>query len=41
MSLDQRTSEMIKEAVKTKDIIRLETLRAIKAAILLVKTKSA
>lgn len=41
MSLDQRISEMIKEAVKTKDIIRLETLRAIKAAILLVKTKSA
>ena len=41
MSLDQRISEMIKEAVKTKDIIRLETLRAIKSAILLVKTKSA
>ena len=41
MSLDQRISEMIKEAMKTKDIIRLETLRAIKSAILLVKTKSA
>ena len=41
MSLDQRISEMIKEAMKTKDIIRLETLRAIKFAILLVKTKSA
>ena len=41
MSLDQRISKMIKEAMKTKDIIRLETLRAIKSAILLVKTKSA
>ena len=40
MDLDNRISDKIKEAMKAKDIIRLETLRAIKSAIILVKTKS-
>ena len=40
MDLDSRISDKIKEAMKAKDIIRLETLRAIKSAIILVKTKS-
>ena len=40
MDLDNRISDKIKEAMKAKDTIRLETLRAIKSAIILVKTKS-
>tara|TARA_B100001250_G_scaffold354160_1_gene327883 strand:- start:59 stop:508 length:450 start_codon:yes stop_codon:yes gene_type:complete len=40
MDLDNRISDKIKEAMKAKDNIRLETLRAIKSAIILVKTKS-
>ena len=40
MDLDKRISENIKEAMKAKDNIRLETLRAIKSAIMLIKTKS-
>jgi len=40
MNLDKKISQNIKEAMKAKDSIRLETLRAIKAAIILFKTKS-
>ena len=40
MNLDKKISENIKEAMKAKDSIRLETLRAIKSAIILFKTKS-
>jgi len=40
MNLDKKISQNIKEAMKAKDSIRLETLRAIKSAIILFKTKS-
>tara|TARA_X000001036_G_C20480844_1_gene725589 strand:+ start:424 stop:873 length:450 start_codon:yes stop_codon:yes gene_type:complete len=40
MNLDEKISQNIKVAMKAKDIIRLETLRAIKSAIILFKTKS-
>ena len=40
MNLDEKISQNIKEAMKAKDSIRLETLRAIKSAIILFKTKS-
>jgi uncharacterized protein YqeY len=38
MSLEQKINEGIKSAMLAKDKIRLESLRAVKAAILLVKT---
>ncbi len=40
MSLDESISQMIKEAMKSRDTIRLDTLRAIKSAIILNKTKA-
>ena len=40
MNLDEKISQNIKVAMKAKDSIRLETLRAIKSAIILFKTKS-
>ena len=40
MNLDKKISQNIKEAMKAKDSMRLETLRAIKSAIILFKTKS-
>ena len=40
MNLDKKISQNIKEAMKAKDNIRLESLRAIKSAIVLIKTKS-
>ena len=40
MALENKINESIKDSMKTKDIIRLESLRAIKSAILLEKTKT-
>ena len=40
MDLDKRISQKIKESIKAKENIRLETLRSIKSAIILIKTKS-
>tara|TARA_Y100000748_G_scaffold291742_1_gene279525 strand:- start:438 stop:887 length:450 start_codon:yes stop_codon:yes gene_type:complete len=40
MDLDKRISQKIIEAIKAKDNTRLETLRAIKSSIILIKTKS-
>tara|TARA_B100001029_G_scaffold148173_1_gene129269 strand:+ start:144 stop:593 length:450 start_codon:yes stop_codon:yes gene_type:complete len=40
MDLDKRISQKIIEAIKAKDNVRLETLRAIKSSIILIKTKS-
>tara|TARA_Y200000002_G_scaffold338400_1_gene307726 strand:+ start:184 stop:636 length:453 start_codon:yes stop_codon:yes gene_type:complete len=40
MDLENKINESIKDSMKTKDIIRLESLRAIKSAILLEKTKT-
>ena len=40
MDLDKRISQKILEAIKAKDKVRLETLRAIKSSIILIKTKS-
>ena len=40
MDLENKINELIKDSMKTKDIIRLESLRAIKSAILLEKTKT-
>ena len=40
MNLENKINESIKDSMKTKDIIRLESLRAIKSAILLEKTKT-
>ena len=39
MSLQQKLMEKLKEAMKSKDSIALESLRAIKSEILLLKTK--
>jgi uncharacterized protein YqeY len=38
MSLDKQMNEALKEAMKSKDQVRLRTLRAIKSAFLLAKT---
>ena len=40
MSLENKINESIKDSMKSKDTLRLESLRAIKAAILLEKTKT-
>ena len=40
MSLEKKINETIKDSMKSKDTLRLESLRAIKAAILLEKTKT-
>ena len=40
MSLQKQITEKIKEAMKSKDTVALEALRAIKSAILLEQTKS-
>ena len=40
MDLENKINESIKDSMKTKDTIRLESLRAIKSAILLEKTKT-
>ena len=40
MSLEKKINESIKDSMKSKDTLRLESLRAIKAAILLEKTKT-
>ena len=40
MSLENKINESIKDSMKSKDSIRLESLRAIKSAILLEKTKT-
>jgi len=39
MSLQQKIMEKIKEAMKAKDVVALESLRAIKSEILLAQTK--
>ena len=39
MSLENIISNKIKEAMKLKDVIRLEALRAIKASLILIKTE--
>ena len=39
MDLDKRISQKIKEAIKAKENIRLETLRSKKSTIILIKTK--
>jgi hypothetical protein len=39
MSLENNVTTKIKEAMKAKDIIRLEALRAIKSALILLKTE--
>ncbi|MDG1247328.1 MAG: GatB/YqeY domain-containing protein [Flavobacteriaceae bacterium] len=40
MDLENKINESIKDSMKSKDSIRLESLRAIKSAILLEKTKT-
>ena len=40
MNLENKINESIKDSMKTKDVIKLESLRAIKSAILLEKTKT-
>ena len=40
MKLENRISLEIKEAMRAKDSVRLETLRSIKSGIILIKTKS-
>ena len=40
MKLENKISHEIKEAMKSKDNVRLETLRSIKSGIILIKTKS-
>ena len=40
MNLEKKINESIKDSMKSKDTLRLESLRAIKAAILLEKTKT-
>ena len=40
MSLENKINESIKDSMKSKNTLRLESLRAIKAAILLEKTKT-
>ena len=40
MSIESQINESIKDSMKKKDILRLESLRSIKSAILLEKTKS-
>ena len=40
MKLENKISHEIKEAMKAKDNVRLETLRSIKSGIILIKTKS-
>jgi uncharacterized protein YqeY len=39
MSLENNVTSKLKEAMKAKDIIRLEALRAIKSALILLKTE--
>ena len=41
MSLQQKIMDKMKEAMKTKDKVALESLRAIKSELLLIQTKSA
>ena len=38
MSLENNITSKIKEAMKAKDVIRLQALRAIKASLLVLKT---
>ena len=40
MDIENKINESIKDSMKSKDTIRLESLRAIKSAILLEKTKT-
>ena len=40
MSIESQINESIKDSMKKKDILRLESLRSIKSAIILEKTKS-
>ena len=40
MSIEEKINESIKDSMKKKDNIRLDSLRAIKSAILIEKTKS-
>ncbi len=40
MKLENKISHEIKEAMRAKDNVRLETLRSIKSGIILIKTKS-
>ena len=40
MNIENQINESIKDSMKKKDILRLESLRSIKSAILLEKTKS-
>ena len=40
MSIEENINESIKDSMKKKDNIRLDSLRAIKSAILIEKTKS-
>ena len=40
MNIESKINESIKDSMKSKDAIRLESLRAIKSAILLEKTKT-
>ena len=40
MNLEEKINESIKDSMKNKDSLRLESLRSIKSAILLEKTKS-
>ena len=40
MNIEHEINESIKSSMKSKDTIRLESLRAIKSAILLEKTKT-
>jgi len=41
MSLQEKIMDKMKEAMKTKDKVALESLRAIKSELLLIKTKTA
>ena len=40
MNIENKINESIKDSMKSKDTLRLESLRAIKSAILLEKTKT-
>lgn len=40
MSLESKIMEALKEAMKAKDTVALESLRAVKSAILLAKTEA-
>ena len=40
MSIEEKINESIKDSMKKKDNVRLDSLRAIKSAILIEKTKS-